>query len=122
MSEFGQSLQTKSLDFAVRIARLSQYLTMEKRDYVLSRQILRSGTSIGANIREAQFAQSDADFVSKLSIALKEGAETQYWLEVLLRADYISPKQYKSLVADANRLVGLLVRSVNSKKKNSGLS
>lgn len=76
MSEFGQSLQVKSLDFAVRIARLSQYLTMEKRDYVLSRQILRSGTSIGANIREAQFAQSDADFVSKLSIALKEGAET----------------------------------------------
>ena len=122
MNEFGQSLQTRSLDFAVRIAKLAQYLMAEKKDYVLSRQVLKSGTSIGANIREAQFAQSDSDFVSKLSIALKEGAETQYWLEVLLRADYITPKQHKSLANDANRLVGLLVRAVCAKKKHAGLS
>jgi len=116
LNDFAQSLMDKSLDFAVRIAKLAQFLSIEKNDYVLSRQVLKSGTSIGANIREAQYAQSGADFVSKLSIALKEGAETQYWLEVLSRADYITSKQYSSLRADCNRLVGLLVRVVKRMK------
>ena len=112
----------KSLAFAVRIVRLAQWLAEERREFVLSRQIVKSGTSIGANIREAQFAQSDADFISKLSIALKEGSETQYWLEILVAAEYISQKQYASLRSDTNRLVGLLVKSIKalkSKKSNS---
>ena len=121
MNDFAQSLMDKSLAFAVRIARLAQFLCDEKKEFVLSRQIVRSGTSIGANVREAQFAQSDADFVSKLSIALKEGTETQYWLEVLAKAEYITEKQYRSLRNDIDRLVGLLVRVVKTKKRNLGL-
>ena len=111
----------KSLLFAVRIAKLAQFLGDEKKEFVLSRQIVRSGTSIGANVREAQFAQSDMDFISKLSIALKEASETQYWLEVLAKAEYITEKQYHSLRNDADRLVGLLVKIVKSKKRNLGL-
>ena len=120
MNDFAQSLMDKSLAFAVRIARLAQFLGDEKKEFVLSRQIVRSGTSIGANVREAQFAQSDADFISKLSIALKEGTETQYWLEVLIKAEYITEKQYCSLRNDIDRLVGLLVRIVKSRKRNLG--
>ena len=121
MNGFAKSLMDKSLAFAVRIARLAQFLGDEKKEFVLSRQIVRSGTSIGANVREAQFAQSDADFVSKLSIALKEGTETQYWLEVLAKEEYITEKQYRSLRNDIDRLVGLLVRVVKTKKRNLGL-
>ena len=116
MNAFGKSLNDKSLKFAVRIVKLAQYLTVEQKEFVLSRQITKSGTSIGANVREAQFAQSTADFVSKLSIALKEGSETQYRLEVLFYAGYLNEKQYKSLRADVDRLVGLLVKSINSNK------
>ena len=116
MNEFGKSLIDKSLKFAVRVVKLAQYLSVECKEFVVSRQIAKSGTSIGANIREAQFAQSGSDFISKLSIALKEGGETQYWLEVLLLAEYISETQYKSLRNDVDRLVGLLVRSINSSK------
>ena len=116
MNEFGKSLMEKSLAFAVRIVKLAQWLSDERREYVLSRQIVKSGTSIGANIREAQFAQSEADFISKLSISLKEASETQYWLEVLAAADYLTAKQYSSLRSDANRLVGLLVKSIKSLK------
>ena len=119
MNEFGKSLMEKSLAFAVRIVKLAQWLAEERRELVLSRQIVKSGTSIGANIREAQFAQSDADFVSKLSIALKEGSETQYWLEVLVAAEYISEKQYASLRSDTNRLVGLLVKSIKALKSKN---
>ena len=121
MNDFAQSLMDKSLAFAVRIARLAQFLGEEKKEFVLSRQIVRSGTSIGANVREAQFAQSDADFISKLSIALKEGTETQYWLEVLAKAEYITEKQYFSLRNDIDRLVGLLVKSIKAKKRNLGI-
>ena len=121
MNDFARSLMDKSLAFAVRVAKLAQFLGDEKKEFVISRQIVRSGTSIGANVREAQFAQSDADFISKLSVALKEGAETQYWLEVLAKAEYITEKQYRSLRNDTNRLVGLLVRIVKAKKRNLGL-
>ena len=116
MNEFGKSLMEKSLAFAVRIVKLAQWLVDERKEFVLSRQIVKSGTSIGANVREAQFAQSEADFISKLSIALKEGGETQYWLEVLVAAEYLDARQYKSLRSDVDRLVGLLVRSIKSKK------
>ena len=111
----------KSLAFAVRIAKLAQFLGDEKKKFVLSRQIVRSGTGIGANVREAQFAQSDMDFISKFSIALKEASETQYWLKVLAKAEYIAEKQYRSLRNNADRLVGLLVKAVKSKKRNLGL-
>ena len=116
MTEFGRALVDESLDFAVRIAKLSRFLASERQDFVLSRQILKSGTSIGANVREAQFAQSEADFISKLSIALKEGSETQYWLEILLRADFVDKQQYDSLRKDCDSLVSRLVRAVKSSK------
>ena len=121
MNDFAKSLMDKSLAFAVRIAKLAQFLGDEKKKFVLSRQIVRSGTGIGANVREAQFAQSDMDFISKFSIALKEASETQYWLKVLAKAEYIAEKQYRSLRNDADRLVGLLVKAVKSKKRNLGL-
>ena len=118
MNDFAKSLMDRSLAFAVRIAKLAQFLVEEKKEYVLSRQITKSGTSIGANVREAQFAQSDLDFISKVSIALKEGSETQYWLEVLLKSEYITEVQYQSLRNDADCLVGLLVKTIKSKKRN----
>ena len=116
MTEYGKALSDASLNFAVRIAKLSRFLIAERQDFVLSRQILKSGTSIGANVREAQFAQSDSDFISKLSIALKEGSETQYWLEVLLQAEFIDRKQYASLRKDCDSLVARLVRAVKTSK------
>ena len=122
MNDFAKSLMDKSLAFAVRIAKLAQFLGEEKKEFVLSRQVVRSGTSIGANVREAQFAQSDADFISKLSVALKEGSETQYWLEVLLKSEYITEVQYQSLRNDADCLVGLLVKTIKSKKRNISFS
>ena len=122
MNDLAKSLMDKSLAFAVRIAKLAQFLNEEKKEFVLSRQVAKSGTSIGANVREAQFAQSDLDFISKVSIALKEGSETQYWLEVLLKSEYITDAQYRSLRNDTDHLVGLLVRAVKSKKRNLGLS
>jgi len=91
-------IHTKSLVFAVKIVRFCKYLSDEKKEYVLSKQLLRSGTSIGANVRESKNAQSDADFVSKLSIALKEADETQYWLDVLHFQRLLLMKNSKRLV------------------------
>ncbi len=106
----------KSVDFAVRIIKLSNYLNDEKREYTISKQIARSGTSIGANVREAKEAQSDADFIHKLSIALKETAETEYWLELLVKANYISQKEYDSLYSDCMELYKLLTSIIKTKK------
>ena len=89
-----------SKKFALRIVKLYIYLKDERKEYVMSKQIYRCGTSIGANIAESQFAQSDADYINKLSIALKEAAETIYWLELLHETDLISPKQYESMLND----------------------
>ena len=122
MNPTAEALRQRSFDFSVRIVALARLLSQSQTDRVLAMQVLRSGTSIGANIREAQFAQSKADFVSKLSIALKEASETQYWLEVLAKAEYVTEKQYRSLRNDADRLVGLLVKAVRSKKQNLGLT
>ena len=83
-----------SKSFALRIVKLEKYLREEKREFTLSRQILRSGTSIGANIRESIYAQSKPDFISKMSIALKESSETEYWLELLHESDYLSDTEY----------------------------
>ena len=98
----------KSFDFAVRIVNIYKYLVKEHKEYILSKQLLRSGTSIGANISEAQRGQSKADFVAKMSIALKEANETQYWLRLLYRTDYLSKEQYQSLNADIMELLSIL--------------
>ncbi len=113
-------LQEKSLAFAVRVVRFYRYLCDEKREYVLSKQILRSGTGIGANVRESRNAQSPADFITKLTIALKEADETQYWLELLNLSDYITPEEFQSLNNDLTELVAMLTSSIKTiKGKNS---
>ena len=98
----------KSFEFAVRIVNLCKYLRKEHSEYVLSKQILRSGTSVGANVAEAQRGQSKADFVSKMSIALKEANEAHYWLKLLYRTEYISQTQYESMCSDVSELIKIL--------------
>ena len=107
----------KSFDFAVRIVKLTKYLRSKYQDHSLCKQLFRCGTSIGANIAEAQQAQSTADFVSKLSIALKESSETNYWLRLMYATDYLSQKEYDSLIADCRELEKLLVSIINTSKK-----
>ena len=98
----------KSFEFAVRIVNLYKHLTAEKKEYVMSKQLLRCGTSIGANVAEAQKAQSHADFVTKMCIASKEANETDYWLRLLNRTEYISQRQFVSMRRDVNELIALL--------------
>ncbi len=111
-------IHDKSFSFALRIVKLYKYLNEEKKEYVLSRQILRSGTSIGANVREGKNAQSNADFVNKYSIALKEAEETLYWIELLNAAEYIGDTAYQSLSNDINEIIALLTSSVKTAKAN----
>ena len=118
MNKTAVMLHQKSFEFAVRVVKLARFLSDKKQDWVLARQILRSGTSIGANIRESRFAQSKADFISKLSIALKESSETQYWLELLSATALLTKKQYASLKMDLDWLVGTLVNVIKSSKRN----
>ena len=109
----------KSFEFAVRIVKLYKYLVNEHKEYVLSKQLLRCGTSIGANVAEAQRGQSKADFTAKMSIALKEANETEYWLKLLYRTDYINQSQYSSMNADVQELIGILMaicRTANHNK------
>ena len=108
----------KSLNFAVRIVGLSDYLQETWHDYVLSRQILKSGTSIGANLRESQNAQSTDDFISKLSISLKEANETCYWLELLHLSSKITNEMYDSLSKDLSDIIAILVSSVKTSKSH----
>lgn len=102
------TIADKSFEFAVRIVNLAKYLRIEEREYVLSKQLLRSGTSIGANVAEGQRAQSRADFNSKMSIALKEANETCYWLRLLYRTDYLSKEGFDSIKKDADELIYIL--------------
>ena len=115
MSE--SKLRTQSMDFAVSIIELVKDLKA-KRESIISNQIGRSGTSIGANIREAQYAHSKADFVSKLQIALKEANETGYWLELLYRTNYIDQAQYKALDSACAGIRVMLVASIRTAKEN----
>ena len=108
----------KSLSFGVRCVHFYQHLK-EKGIYVVSKQLLRSGTSIGANVRESRFAQSPADFVSKLSIALKEAEETQYWLELMYQSNIISNEEYHSMNKDVDELISLMVSSIKTYKSNT---
>jgi four helix bundle protein len=104
--------------FAVRCVKFYKYLIEEKKEYVISKQLLRSGTSIGANIREGRFAQSEADFINKLSIALKEAEETQYWIELLKNSDIITENEFNSIYIDSGEIVALLLSSVKTFKSN----
>ena len=102
------AVKTKSFLFAIRIVNLHKYLTQKKKETVLSKQILRSGTSIGANVAESQEAQSRPDFVSKMNIALKEAQETNYWLRLLHATNYLKEKEFLSLITDCEELQKLL--------------
>lgn len=108
-----------SKKFALRVIRLYVYLKDERKEYVMSKQIYRCGTSIGANIAESRFAQSDADYICKLSIALKEASETMFWLDLLHESDFISLKQYESLLNDVKTITGTLVNIINKIKTNN---
>lgn len=109
-------VKEKSFAFALRIVRLAKYLEAEKREYVLSKQVLRSGTAIGALIREAEHAESKADFAHKMNIALKEANETLYWLELLHKGGYITKRSYESISVDNEELIKLLIAIVKTAK------
>ncbi len=111
-------LKDKSYEFALRIVKLYKYIVAEKKEYVLSKQILRAGISIGANVEEGNQAQSKRDFVHKLSIAQKEAFETDYWLRLLRDSDYLTVKQAESLLIDCQELQKLLTSSIKTAKKN----
>ena len=108
------NIQEKTFSFAVRIVNLCKLLREQRKEFVLSKQLLRSGTSIGANVMEAQNAQSRADFCSKLNIALKEATETKYWLRLLEATDYLSKTEFDSIFSDCVEIEKILVASVKS--------
>ena len=108
----------KSIAFAAQIIKLHKYLIKTQKETVISKQIVRSGTSIGANINEANYGQSKADFISKMHIALKEAAETEYWLKPLLASAYISEEMGESLLKDCLELKKILIASINTAKGN----
>lgn len=99
----------KSFSFAVRIVNVYKHLTQLQKEYVMSKQLLRCGTSIGANIAEAQRGQSKADFRAKMSIALKEANETDYWIRLLYKTEYLNDTQYESLIADIQEILSILI-------------
>jgi len=109
-------IQSKSLAFAIRVVKLSRHLVENQKEYVLSKQVLRSGTAIGALVREAEHGQSKADFLSKMNIALKEANETVYWLILLKETDYLSASEYLSIHADAEELLKILASIVKTTK------
>ena len=111
-------IETKSFDFAVRIVKLYKLLCEEKREFILSKQLLRSGTSIGANVAEAQKAQTKPDFNAKMNIALKEANETQYWLKLLYKTEYLTNKEFKSMETDIDEIIAILV-SICKKTNNN---
>ena len=104
----------KSFQFAIRVVNLYKHLCNEKHEYVLSKQLLRSGTSIGANVSEAQQPQSDNDFIAKLSIALKETTETKYWLRLLAATDYLTDREAKSMLSDCSELEKILTAIIKT--------
>ena len=111
-------LRSKSLQFAVRIVNLTKYLNQEKKEYTLSKQILKSGTSIGANLAESATAFSKRTFLAKIYIALKECSETQYWLELLYRTDYLTEEMYHSMQQDCEELRKMLSSTTKTIKEN----
>ncbi len=114
-------IEKQSYKFALRIVRLYDYLKERKLSYGLGDQVFRSGTSIGANVSEAKFAQSPADFIAKLSIALKEANETKYWLNLLRDSEYIESEHAESILSDCSDIVGTLVNIIKSTKRSQGI-
>ena len=108
----------RSICFAARIIKLHRYLIKNKKETIISRQIVRSGTSIGANINEANYGQSKADFIAKLHIALKETAETEYWLKLLILSEYVTQEMGESLLKDCLEIKRILIASINTAKGN----
>lgn len=108
----------KSICFAARIIKLHRYLIKTQRETIISKQIVRSGTSIGANINEANYGQSKADFIAKLHIALKETAETEYWLKLLILSEYVTQEMGESLLSDCLEIKRILISSINTAKSN----
>ena len=113
-------IKTKSFAFAIRIVKLYKYLTENKKEYIISKQLLRSGTSVGAMVRESEFAESKPDFIHKLSIAQKEINETIYWLELLNETDFIESVEFKSINNDAIEIIKLITSIIKSTKSNIG--
>lgn len=111
-------IQSKSYLFALRCIKLYQFLTLEKREFVLANQVLRSGTSIGANVEEADAAQSKKDFISKLSIALKEAKETHYWIRLLHDSHYLDKNLADSLIKDCTELIAILTSILKTSRTN----
>ena len=117
MTRKDNTIAGKSMAFAVRIVNLYKYLVETKREYVLSKQMLRSGTSIGANVREANSAQSKSDFISKISIALKECDETGYWLELLANTGFLSRNEYSAIEPDCRELFAMMTSILKSARR-----
>lgn len=109
-------LKNKSYSFSIRIVKLSQFLQNEKKEFILSKQVLRCGTAIGALIREAEYGQSKVDFVHKLTIALKEANETEYWICILKDTGYLDEKIFDSLIVDCQEILKLLIASIKTAK------
>ena len=110
------TIQEKSRDFAIRIINCYKFLTEEKKEFVMSKQLLRAGTSIGANTRESKNAQSKPDFLSKLNVALKEADETEYWLDLLHASDYLDDKIFNSLNNDCVEIIKMLTAIIKTLK------
>ena len=110
-------IENKSKSFAVRVVKLCGYLQDSKKEFILTKQLLRSGTSIGANVKEALRGQSKADFISKMNIALKEASETEYWLEILHETEYLSTNEYESIYSDNKELLKILMSIVKTSRK-----
>ena len=112
-----KAIQDKSFRFAVRIVNLCRYLQTEQKEYILTKQLLRCGTSIGANVAESQQAQSRPDFISKLNIALKEAYETNYWIRLLYETRYLKPDEFQSIICDCQEIEKLLISIIKSLKE-----
>lgn len=110
-------IKTKSYQFAIRVVNLYKFLVEDKKEFVISKQLLRSGTSIGANVREAEHAESKADFIHKLSIALKEANETEYWLDLLKETSYLNNSEYISIQVDIKEILKILISIIKTSKQ-----
>ena len=109
-------LKKKSFDFALRVVMLSKYLQEEKKEFTMSKQLLRAGTAVGAMIREAEFAESESDFVHKMAVAQKENNETLYWLELLNASDYLTKREFENINKDAVEVIKLITASIKTVK------
>ena len=118
VSEMGNTIENKSFDFAVRVVNLYKYLCNEKKEFIISKQLLRSGTSIGANVSEGEKAQSKADIYTKMTIALKDANETDYWLRLMYATEYLTEQEFESLSKDNKEIISILVAITKTTKQD----